>query len=250
MRRVAPLITVLAALAPPAAASAQAPPLRAKLSSCLAGPEAGDRAAVFTGSMPALKGTRRMWMRFDLLARTGAAPDFATVKVPGLGVWQKSLPGRSGGFVFTQRVQALVAPGAYQALVRFRWYGSGGKLLRSAKRETSVCKQPDERPDLRPGLLTAVAGPGPDQATYSLGVSNDGRTPAGPFDVLLSVTGPDEPAQRVAGGVQAGARRTLTFVAPRCLPGSTVRLHVDARGEVDEVTEGDDVVARTCPLPA
>jgi hypothetical protein len=250
MRRLAPLIAVLVALASPAAASAQAPALRAKLSSCLAGPAPEDRAAVFTGSMPALTGARRMWMRFDLLAHSAHAPGFAALKVPGLGVWQKSLPGRPGGFVFTQRIQALVAPGAYKAVVRFRWYGPGGRLLRSAKRETGVCRQPDERPDLRAGLLTATAGPLPDQATYHLVVSNDGRTAAGPFDVLLDVTGRDQPAQRVVEGLQARAQRTLTFVAPRCLPGSPVRLHLDPGGEVDEVTEADDVVVRTCPLPA
>jgi CARDB len=241
---------VFLAFATPPVAHAQAPPLRAKLGACLSGPQAGDRAVVFTGSMPAIKGTQRMWMRFDLAARTAVAPGFAPMKVPGLGVWQKSVLGRPGGFVFTQRVQALVAPGAYKAVVRFRWYGKAGRLLRSAKRETSICKQPDQRPDLGAGLLTATTGPLPDQATYSLVVSNDGHTPGGAFDVLLSVAGPDQPAQRVADGLQAGVERTLTFVAPRCRPGSAVRLILDARGEVDEADEANNVVERVCPLLA
>jgi hypothetical protein len=249
MRR-ALLIAALAACAAPAAAHAQAPPLRAKLASCLSGPQPGNRAVVFTGSMPAIKGTRRMSMRFDLLARSGPAPDFAALKVPGLGVWQKSVPGRPGGFVFTQRVQALVAPGAYKAVVHFRWYGKGTKLLRSTKRETAVCTQPDQRPDLRAGPLTAVAGPLSDQATYSLVVANDGRGAAGPFDVLLSVADVDQPAQRIADGLAGGARRTVTFVAPRCAPGSMVRFTFDARGEVDEVNEANNVVERVCPLAA
>jgi hypothetical protein len=248
VRRVA-LIAALLALAAPAAAHAQAPPLRAKLGACLSGPQASDRVVVFTGSMPAITGTRRMWMRFDLLARTALAVDFTPLKVPGLGLWQKSVPGRPGGFVFTQRVQALVAPGAYEAVVRFRWYGKGGKLLRSAKRETGVCKQPDQRPDLRAGVLTATAGPSSDQATYSLAVTNDGRGDAPPFDVLLSVADVDQPAQRVAGGLNAGTRGTVTFVAPRCLQGSTVRFTLDARGEVDEVDEAKNVVERPCPSP-
>ncbi|HEX7300806.1 MAG TPA: CARDB domain-containing protein [Solirubrobacteraceae bacterium] len=247
MRR-ALLIAVLSALAVASVAQAQAPPLRAKVASCVSGPQAADRAVVFTASMPSIKGTRRMWIRFDLLARPGLAPDFAAVRVPGLGVWKKSAPGRSAGFVFTQRVQALTAPGAYKAVVHFRWYGRGGTLLRSARRETPICKQPDQRPDLRAGPLTATAGPLPDQATYSLALSNDGRTAAGAFDVLLSVAGPDQPAQRVADGLAAGARRTVTFVAPRCLPGSSVRFTLDARGEVDEVTEGDNIVTRPCPF--
>jgi hypothetical protein len=240
------LIAVLA-LAAPAVAGAQAPPLRAKVSACSSGPLPTDRAAAFTGSMPAIKGVKRMWMRFDVLART--AKGYAALKAPGLGVWQKSAPGRAAGFVFTQRVQALPAPGAFKAVVRFRWYGKGNKLLRSATRETPICKQPDQRADLEVGDLAAVLGPAPGQATYTLVVRNDGRGAAGPFDVLLSGAGPDQPPQRVQG-LAAGASTTLVFAAPRCVPGSTLRVTVDARGEIPEALETDDAAERTCPLSA
>jgi hypothetical protein len=246
VRRLGLIVAVLA-LAAPAAAHAQQPPLRAKLTACSSGPLATDRSATFTGSMPAIKGVRRMWMRFDVLAHTASTTGFAPLKVPGLGVWQKSVAGRPGGFVFTQRVQGLAAPGTYKAVVRFRWYGKGGKLLRSTSRQTAVCKQPDQRPDLQAGDLDAVPGPGPGDATYTLAVRNAGRGPAGPFDVLLSGAGADQPTQRVTG-LEAGGTVTLTFAAPRCVPGSTLRVTVDARGEVVEADEADDVVERTCPL--
>jgi hypothetical protein len=246
MRRAA-LIAVLIAFAVPAVAGAQQPPLRAKLTACSSGPLATDRTATFTGSMPTIKGTRRMWMRFDVLAHTSSAMAFAPLKVPGLGVWQKSVPGRPGGFVFNQRVQGLLAPGVYKAVVRFRWYGKGGKLLRTNARETAICKQADQRPDLQVGRLDAVPGPGTGDATYTLVVRNAGRGPAGPFDVLLSGIGPDQPTQRVTG-LDAGAQTTLIFAAPRCAPGSTLRVTVDARAEVAEADEAGDVVERTCPL--
>jgi CARDB len=246
VRRLAPLIAVIA-LAASAAAQAQAPPLRAKVTTCSSGPLPTDRLAAFTGSMPAIKGTSRMWMRFDVLAR--GTKGFAALKAPGLGVWQKSAPGHPAGFVFTQRVQALPTPGSFKAVVRFRWYGNGGRLLRSSTRETPVCKQPDQRPDLEVGDLDAVPGPGPGQATYSLVVRNDGRGPAAPFDVLLSGAGPDQPTQRVLG-LAAGASTTLVFVAPPCLPGSALRVTVDARGEIPEASESDDAAERTCPLDA
>lgn len=246
MRRLASLIALFA-LAAPAVAHAQQPPLRAKLAACSSGPLATDRTATFTGSMPAIKGVRRMWMRFDVLAHGASRTGFAPLKVPGLGVWQKSVPGRPGGFVFTQRVQGLPAPGTYKAVVRFRWYGKGGKLLRAASRETAVCKQADQRPDLQAGRLDAVPGPGLGAATYTLVVRNLGRGPAGPFDVLLSGIGADQPTQRVAG-LQAGGKTTLIFAAPPCAPGSTLRVTVDARAEVVEADELDDVVERTCPL--
>jgi CARDB len=246
VRRLALVIAVIA-LAAPAAAHAQAPPLRAKVTTCSSGPLPTDRLAAFTGSMPAIKGTSRMWMRFDVLAR--GTKGFAPLKAPGLGVWQKSAPGHPVGFVFTQRVQALPTPGSFKAVVRFRWYGKGGKLLRSSSRETPVCKQRDQRPDLEIGDLDAVPGPGPGQATYSLVVRNDGRGPAGPFDVLLSGAGPDQPPQRVLG-LAAGASTTLVFAAPLCVPGSTLRVAVDARGEIPEAAEADDAAERTCPLDA
>jgi hypothetical protein len=248
MRRAALLIAFLA-LAAPAAARAQAPPLRAKLSACVSGPAATDRTATFTGSMPTIKGTKRMWMRFDLQQRNAAAATFATIKVPGLGVWQKSAPGKtSSGFVFAQRVQALAAPGAYRALVRFRWYGKGGKLLRSTTRQTGTCTQPDQRPNLRADALDAARGPQPDQATYNLLVRNDGRTDAGPFDIGLDIAGARQPAQRLAAGLAAGGEEIVTFVGPRCTPGSTLRFTLDAGAEVAESVESDDVVERACPF--
>jgi hypothetical protein len=248
MRRFA-LLIALAVLALPGGAQAQAPPLRAKLSACQSGPGSNDRTATFTGSMPAVKGTKRMWMRFDLQQRRPPATSFKTIKVPGLGVWQKSVPGKStSGFVFKQRVQGLVAPAEYKAVVRFRWYGASGALLRSTSRKSAVCAQPDPRADLRAGELGAVLGPGSGQATYYLDVFNDGRTDAGPFDVGLAVAGAEQPDVRVAAGIAAGSDTTLTFVAPRCAPGTTLRFTLDARDEVQESVESDDVVERACPF--
>src|SRR5262249_55585747 len=160
---------------------------------CTSGPQPADRVAAFTGSMPSIAGSRRTWMRFDVLARTGTAKGYVPLKVPGLGVWQKSAPGHPAGFVFTQRLQARATPGSYKAVIRFRWYGKTGKLLRSASRQTPLCKQPDQRPDLQAGALDATPGPGPGEASYTLVVRNAGRGVAGAFDVLLRGAGSDQP---------------------------------------------------------
>ena len=247
MQRAA-LIVTLALLALPAGAQAQAPPLRAKLSACHSGPAAMERTATFVGSMPAVAGTKRMWMRFDLFERVAPATDFAAVKAPKLGVWQKSAPGRaSSGFVFTQRVQGLTAPASFRAQVRFRWYGKGSKLLRSATRTSAICKQPDQRPDLRAGALDAARGPLLDEATYELDVRNDGHTAAAGFDVVLAVGGAEQPPQHVAG-LAPGSTATVTFVGPRCAPGSTLLFELDAEDAVEESSEADDVVERACPF--
>ena len=247
MQRAA-LIVTLALLALPAGAQAQAPPLRARLSACHSGPAAMERTATFVGSMPAVAGTKRMWMRFDLFERVAPATDFAAVKAPKLGVWQKSAPGRaSSGFVFTQRVQGLTAPAWFRAQVRFRWYGTGGRLLRSATRTSAICKQPDQRPDLRAGALDVARGPLLDEATYELDVRNDGHTAAAGFDVVLAVGGAEQPPQHVAG-LAPGSTATVTFVGPRCAPGSTLLFELDAEDAVEESSEADDVVERACPF--
>jgi CARDB len=244
MRRVGVVLALLA-LAAPVPARAEAPPLRANLTACHAGPEAADRSAAFTASMPAVRGTERMWMRFDLQQRTPRRSSFATIRVPGLGAWKKSAPGRSG-FIYDQTVRELAAPGDYRAVVRFRWYAANGELLRSKKRTTSTCRQPDQRPDLRAGPLSATTSG--DVATYRLVVVNEGRGDAGPFAVGLTVGGTAQPPQRVEGGLGAGEAATVIFTAAPCAPGSTLRFTLDAQAEVAEASEADDDVAEPCPL--
>lgn len=242
--------TILALAAPNATPVASAPlpaaALKASLGACLTGVDATDRSASFVGSMPTIHGARRMAMRFDLYQRIPPRLTFTPVSVPGLGVWQRSDPGKPG-FVFTQRVQALAAPAVYKAVVRFRWYGRGGRLLRSVRRETPVCRQPDLRPDLRAGRLTATPGPLPDSATYQLVVRNDGRSTAAGFDVVLSVNQTPQPEQRLAG-LDPRSQTLVSFIAPRCRPGGFVRFVLDAGDEIAETAESDDVVDRPCPI--
>lgn len=231
MRRFALLISLLA-LAAPAAAHAQAPPLRAKLAVC------GDRTASFTGSMPKIRGTVRMSMRFDLVA-SGVA-----LKASGLGMWQRSRTSTASGFVFTQRVQGLAAPGRYKATITFRWYGPHGKVLRTTSRTTGTCVLPDPRPDLQAGILAVVAGPQPGQATYSLVVRNGGRDATGPFDVAFGAQ------TQPVDSLDPNATWTVTFVAAACAPGSTLRFDLDPAGVVDEANEADHAVTRACPFAA
>jgi hypothetical protein len=187
-----------------------------------------------------------MWMRFDLLQRMPGEAEFAPVQLPAWGRWERAEPGRTG-FIYTKRVQALRAPGAYRAHVRFRWYAPDGRLLRRARRLTPICRQPDPRPDLRAGALTRAGGLGPEAATYLLTVQNTGRGAAGPFDVVLTTTGMPQPPVRV-DGLAAGESRVVGLPGPACAPGSTVRFVLDAGAAVAESDEADDVVDRPCPV--
>ncbi|MEA2385149.1 MAG: hypothetical protein QOH72_5120 [Solirubrobacteraceae bacterium] len=246
MLRLATLVCLAAAVAPATAAAQQRPPLGARLASCATGAAARERTAAFTASMPAVDGGARMWMRFDLLQRMPGEAEFAPVQLPAWGRWERAEPGRTG-FIYTKRVQALRAPGAYRAHVRFRWYAPDGRLLRRARRLTPICRQPDPRPDLRAGALTRAGGLGPEAATYLLTVQNTGRGAAGPFDVVLTTTGMPQPPVRV-DGLAAGESRVVGLPGPACAPGSTVRFVLDAGAAVAESDEADDVVDRPCPV--
>ncbi|HEV2727069.1 MAG TPA: hypothetical protein VGV34_02185, partial [Solirubrobacterales bacterium] len=66
MRRAPFVFLFLVLLAPAPAAAQERPKLAATLAACETGPDPEQRFAVFTGSMPAMKGTHHMSMRFDL----------------------------------------------------------------------------------------------------------------------------------------------------------------------------------------
>jgi hypothetical protein len=248
MRRTA-LTFLILAFAGALPASAQPPvfnlPLKAKLTDCHTGSQPADRFAVFVGQMPALQGTRRMWMRFDLFERTGSSA-WQHVSVPKFGTWQKSLPGKPG-FIYEKRVDQLQAPADYRVQVRFRWYDKTGKLQRAARRTTRTCHQPDPRPDLAIGQVTATeAGQG--RLRYLIRVRNDGRSDVGPFDTVLSVDGNAQPAATVAG-LPAGGETKVAIVGQRCTLGSRIQIAVDTTGLIDEASEINNAVSRPCPMP-
>ena len=90
------------------------------LSACERGTDELDRAAVFEGQMRTIAGASRMQMRFTLQARTPDTARWSAVAAPGFGTWVSSAPGTSR-YVYTKRVESLLAPASYRVLLRFRW---------------------------------------------------------------------------------------------------------------------------------
>ncbi len=104
--------------------------------------------------------------------------------------------------------------------MRFRWYDAHGKLQRQARRTTRTCHEPDPRPDLAVGKVTAtVVGAG--KLRYVIRVRNDGRSDVGPFDTVLSVDG-----KRAAAGDGRGPAGGRHHQGPR----RCSELHARARG--------------------
>ena len=248
MRRAA-LTALFVAFVAALPATAQTPvfnlPLKAKLTDCHTGLQAADRFAVFVGQMPALQGTRRMWMRFDLYERN-VGGTWRHLTVPKFGTWQKSLPGKPG-FIYEKRVDQLQAPADYRAQIRFRWYDKKGRLQRSARKTTRACHEPDPRPDLAVGKVTATeAGQG--RLRYLIRVRNDGRGDVGAFDTVLSVDGNAQPPATVTG-LPFGGQTNDAVVGLRCELGSQIQVAVDTAGAIDEASESNNAVSRPCPIP-
>jgi hypothetical protein len=225
---------------PPPAAP---PALAATLEQCATSALPAERVAEFVGSMPAAARATRMRMRFDLERLRPRDGQWRRMRgVPGFGAWEASAPARAG-FVFHKRVDGLLVPASYRAVVRFRWEDSGGGVVRRARRRTPACAQPDLRPNLVPGALTGLFFDGrPGLAIYRLVVRNTGRSPAGPFGVRVGS------ATTEVDGLAPQQERTILVLGPICLAGTTTLAVVDADGRVDESFESGNAVARRCPL--
>ena len=245
MRRFALLFAVLAPLA--AAAPAHAAPRQAvKLLDCETALGQTGRSAVFEGRMRSVAGAQRLQMRFSLQARRQGG-GWRGVQAPGLGRWVSSDSGVKR-YVYTKRVENLAAPASYRALVRFRWLDADGKRVLSASEVSPVCAQPDLRANLR--ALSMDVGPGAEagQASYSVALANRGRAISDAFSLALTVDGQAVAPLRVEA-LEPGERRTVTLTGPPCPSGAVLSADLDPNGEVDERSETDNRLTRSCPAP-
>ena len=245
LARALPLaLACLAALAP-AAGAAERAPARAVLAACERATDEADGAGVFEGQMRAAAGSARLQMRFTLQARTPARPRWTTVQAPGFGAWATSAAG-TARYVYTKRVEGLLAPGAYRVRVRFRWLDAGGVAILRASAFSAACRQPDTRPDLVVRSIALAAGARPGRQRYVVKVRNTGRTTAGASSLELTVGGEMVPAASVAA-LDAGESALVELEGPACAAGEPLTAEADAAQAVDERNEADNVFSRPCP---
>jgi len=232
MRRVALTVFLFAALAAPAQA---APPAKVTLTAC----SVKDRAAQFEARMGKVENGVRLKMRFALQVRQAGQKTYRRVAAPGFRSWSTAAPGKTS-WVFTRRVEALIGPARYRAVVRFQWLDADGDVLARAKRTSRSCLQPDHRPNLR---IKSIAHP--TRHRYTAVVVNNGRTATGPFDVQLAIG--DTLLDPV--GVEdlaPHARQVVTFHGPRCKAGAALIATADPLNLVDERNELDNAFTKTC----
>jgi hypothetical protein len=148
---------------PPAATS-----VTATLEQCLTSALQSERSATFTGEMTAIAGTAKMSMRIDLEERGPEDVEFHTVGAEGVGAWRSSEP-KVKIYKYVRQVTNLSSPAAYRALVRFRWIGAKGRVIRRAERLTTGCVQPATAPQPTPPGATTPAGVPPVSSGAAVG---------------------------------------------------------------------------------
>jgi hypothetical protein len=124
-----------------------------------------ERSATFTAQMTATGATQKMGMRIELQERLRGEGEFHTLVAPGFGIWRTSEPGVKI-YKYVKQVTNLTAPAAYRAIVRFRWIGERGHVLKRAELHTPRCVQPTLRGQVTQ-TPTAPARSVPNRGTYA-----------------------------------------------------------------------------------
>jgi hypothetical protein len=231
MRRITALIVFFALAAPAQAAT----PASVALTACVP----RDRAAEFEARMGQVEETAKLKMRFTLQARKPGKKAYRRVAAPGFSDWTTADPGTSR-YVFTRRVEGLIGPARYRAMVRFKWLDARGKTILSARKFSNACRQPDHRPNLK---VKALSHEG--KRRYVALVANNGRTATGVFELEVAI-GDTQLEPVSVDSLEPHTQRLVTVHGPRCVTGNVLTATADPLDLVDERSETDNVFSAPC----
>ncbi len=222
---------------------------------CQTALEPAARAIGITSVMRPVRGTVTLQMRFDLFVRGRGATTYSTVHGGDLGRWltpQNATLGRRSGdvWILTKQVVDLTAPATYRLRASYRWVGAHHRLLGSARRYAPRCYEPELRPDLRVGKVTAkpIAGR-PSKNRYWVTIANGGATAAGAFTVQFAPGGTAKTASQGVTSLGAHQSRQVSFVGPVCSTGVSPTITIYPGPSVDDYNPGNNVRSVNCPLP-
>jgi hypothetical protein len=219
----------------------------ATLEQCLTAVDPASRSATFNAQMSAVPGTRLMAMRILIEEQAAGEGAFHTLAATSSGGWRRSEAGVKI-YKYVRQFTDLPAPGAFRAVVEFRWLGEKGRVIKRVVRRTPICAQPDERPKLIVAQVQALPVPGsPQLADYQVFVRNEGRSAAGPFAVALNVNGVTQPLLDVTA-LDPAAKTMLQTQAPRCAAGSKIEVILDPQHQIAEAAGGGESDTLPCPL--
>ncbi len=242
------------ALAGSAAASPTANPPRAHLRGfvCQHALEPVQRLISVVAVMRPVTGTKRLELRFDLIAKGPAAAASGYVRGGDLGTWisppkQPITLGTRPGDVWSLNhpVADLPAPATYRFRVTFRWLGADGRVVAETVRESAKCFQPELRPDLQAVSLVAKPIPNkPKRDSYIATITDAGFTGAGQFDVEFadgtSIT------SHVVPRIKAHQTLTLSFEGPACNASAPPTMTIDPTEQVDDYNRTNNSLTANC----
>jgi hypothetical protein len=151
--RAALLIPLLVLVGGPVARAAGAAPptpgdYSVALEQCIGSTVQPERSATFVAQMVATATTQKMAMKIQLEERARGAAEYHLVSAPGLGVWKPSELGVKI-YKYVKQVTNLSAPAVYRVMVKFRWVGDKGRVVKRAELRSSRCFQPALTPPPR-----------------------------------------------------------------------------------------------------
>lgn len=258
-RSIVAAVCVLAAASGSAVAGAATPtPPRTQLRGfvCQHALDPPARAVSVQAVMRPVAQTSKMQMKFDLLRqRSGHA--FVLLRGRNLGSWITPTDSELGQnpndvWVVNHPVVNLYGPAAYKFRVTFRWLGSSGQVLSTAVQSSPACYQPELRPDLVVRSLTVkpvTPGSSAGQDAYTATIANRGLSAAGMFVAeFINGNGASQTASVPPLGAKSSTRQR--FVAPPCVPGTTLTVMVDPAHTVDEYDLENNTLTVKCPSSA
>jgi hypothetical protein len=231
MVRVGLFIAAFLAFAAPASA--------ARSSAVLLECDRQEGAAEFQARMETVAGADRLRMRFTLEAQRRRRA-WRRVAAPGFGEWTSAEPGVTR-YLHTRRVEELVGPVRYRVHVRFWWVDAAGGTVARAHARSRACRQPDRRPDLVVDDLVVEPTDDPAVHRYLVYVRNEGRSAVDAFD--LAVTGL---APVTVDGIEKDEERVVELTGPACAAGASLTAIADPQDLIDERSERDNALRRSC----
>jgi hypothetical protein len=233
----AALITVLCAPTVHAAG-----PAGVSMVSCTPWQEGTGGSVTYGARMDAVPGTTRMSLRFRLFEKYGDGR-FERVSADGLGVWRPSRRGATA-FRYEHTVEGLHQGAVYRVVVHYRWHGTGGEVIHTARRRSDRCSQGGGLPNLRVAKVETRRGEVDGTAVYKVKIVNAGVATARDVGVLLRVDGEVVDDAEVIELLEPNESRTVTFNGPVCR--ERMRVVVDPKQLIAESREQDNVRGPSC----
>ncbi len=233
---------------------------KVKVGACVGGAMYSDRQLKFRSSMKSIGAGGNMQMRAVIQRRYMEQKRFQVVTPSGnsqdlLPEWLENSNPAATVFVYNLSVVPVETRAQYRVKTYYRWLDTNGKIVKRARRVSSVCAQTRKLPDL--GIVTrrqyANSGSSFPQmpAIHTVTVRNSGGSSASTFSIGGDVNGVallSEPVTTptVFDFVPVKTSVDYVFYGPECRSGDKITFTVNPDRTVRESNYDNGSVTETC----